>query len=248
MSAVSLLYEPGMRPQASDIRRLAASDFAFSISFDPAVDAGKGAEQPGDEGWLELMSSGLTFDLSGLAPGPGEPCPARGYEFGLPPETSNQNFEALSLRLGPHLMGGKAMLPVVRCLAGLAATMSDLPGTKAVIWHPARSWCAPAHFRNTVRRWIEGGAFPGLGLTALAPLPDGSMQSEGLELFIGQELRIGPDVAQDRAAGAQIGLRLLHWLVENGRLSEPETLTGPGGEILRLEPSRDGQLVEVWKG
>ena len=95
---------------------------------------------------------------------------------------------------------------------------------------------------------IEGGVFPGLGLAALVPTPDGGMHSQGLALFTGQELRLEPDLASDRATGAKIGLRLMHWLVEHGRLEAPERIPGPDGEPLRMEPSSNGRFVRVWRG
>ena len=140
------------------------------------------------------------------------------------------------------------MLPVVRSLAWLAARLADLPGARAVAWHPARNWCEAAHFRDSVLRWIEGGVFPGLGLASLVPAPDGGLQSQGLALFTGQELRLEPELAEDRAAGAKIALRLMHWLVEHGRLDAPERLPGPDGQTLRLEPSENARFVRVWRG
>ena len=140
------------------------------------------------------------------------------------------------------------MLPVVRSLAWLAARLADLPGARAVAWHPARNWCEAAHFRDSVLRWIEGGVFPGLAVASLAPVPDGGMQSQGLALFTGQELRLEPELAEDRAAGAKTALRLMHWLVEHGRLDAPERLPGPDGQTLRLEPSENARFVRVWRG
>ena len=137
------------------------------------------------------------------------------------------------------------MPPVVRCLALLAAILSDLPGAQAVVWHPARSRSSPEYFRRSVMRWIEGGVFPGLGLTALATLPDGGMQSEGLALFVGRELRVLGGTASSPADTAKLTLRLLHWLVENGGLQEALTLTGPSGEALEMRPLTDERLVEV---
>ena len=106
---------------------------------------------------------------------------------------------------------------MVRTQAWLAAALASLPGVEAVAWHPARSCCEPAYFRESVLRWIDGGVFPGLGLTALAISPDGAMHSEGLALFTTQELRIEPELMVEKAAGEKIGVRLLDWLVENGR-------------------------------
>jgi hypothetical protein len=98
-----------------------------------------------------------------------------------------------------------------------------------------------------VLRWIEGGAFPGLGLAALSASPDGGMVSEGLALFTGQEVLLTPSIAENRAAGARTALRVMHWLVENGAIDGRETLTGPGGELLQLEPSANRRVIKVWK-
>jgi len=247
MSAASVLFAPGHRPDAAAIRVLSGTEVGFSISLDPTAQP-DAAGEPGMQGnWLELVATGLTFDLGGLAPGPSAERPAMRHAYGLPASVNDQPFEAIMLRPGPHLAGGRAMLPVVRCLAWLAARLAVLPGAQAVAWHPARCWSSPEAFRAGVLRWIEGGVFPAFNLAALANTADGALQSEGLALFTGQELRIEPDLAEDRAAAAKIALRLLHWLVEYGKVAEPEQLTGPEGEALRVEPSANGRFVRVWQ-
>lgn len=225
---------------------LARGDTDFSVSLDPL---GAGAEEGGDteDRWLELLVSGLTFDLTGLAGGGPAAMPARAHLYGVAPSVAEGPLEAITLMPGPHLAGGGSMLPVVRMLAWLAAQLAKLPGTRAVAWHPARCWSAPHHFRDVVLRWIEGGVFPGFGLAAITPMADGGLQTEGLALFTGQELRIEPDMAADRAAAAKITLRLLHMLVENGWIDVAEQVTGPAGEKLRLEPSANGRFVRVWR-
>jgi hypothetical protein len=139
------------------------------------------------------------------------------------------------------------MLPMVRSLASLGAGLAALPRTRAVVWHAARNWCSPGHFSDAVLRWIDDGVFPALSLAALVTMHDGGMRSEGMALFAGQELRIEPELADDSAANTRLGMRLLHWLYEHGRLSGREVLSGPGGERLRLEPSPNGRFVRVWK-
>ena len=248
MPEASLLFAPGARPGRAALRALSEGDGGFAISLDPlAESAAPTAGASGEETWLELLASGLTFDLVGLAPGDGAQAPPARHAFGLPADFQEQRFEAVTLRPGPHLAGGEAMLPVIRCLAWLAARLATLPGTQAVVWHAARCWSAPQPFRAGVQRWVEGGAFPGLSLAALADSPDGAMQSEGLSLFIGQELRLEPDLLDDRAAGGKLALRLMHWLVESGPLTAPQSLTGPDGQALRIEPSSNGRFVRVWK-
>jgi len=246
-SAASLLFAPGDRPGAEHVRALARLDTAFVISLEPPEE---GVAPPGGAAahavhWLELLANGLTFDLEGLTPGNSQPVPPRGYTYGLPPAFPQGPLEAISLRPGPHIAAGGRMLPVVRGTAWLAARLTALPKVQAVAWHPARTWSGPQYFRDSVTRWVEGGAFPGLGLTALAPTPEGGLQSEGLTLFTGQELRLEPKLIADRAAGARLALRLLHWLVENGRLERQATLTGPSGEALLLAPSANRRFVDA---
>jgi hypothetical protein len=245
-SAVSLLFAAGHRPDTEEIRELSNSHGGFSISFDPGGQAADVAAPPVEhgQGWLELLASGLTFDLVGLAPGRSAEPPPMAHFYGMSADSDLAEYEALSLRPGPHLAGGHAMPPVVRMLASLGAWLTELPNVKAVAWHPARSICAPEYFRDGVLRWIEGGVFPGLGLAALAVSPDGGMHSEGLALFTGQELRIEPELMADKAAGAKIGVRLLDLLVESGRIDERghhEELLAAKGRYAALYQSQFAQ-------
>lgn len=243
-----LLFEPGRRPASQTIQSLAAMRGNFAVSFDPAQQGeGSGDGEEGQGRWLELLANGLTFDLVGLAPGQPTALPPCGHRFGLSDDDSPARLEAVTLRPGPHLAGGARMIPVIRSLAWLAAELADLPGVRVVAWPAGRIWCGPDHFRGAVLRWSEGGVFPGLGLAALAVAADGGMQSEGMALFIGQELRIEPDLVHDRATGAKLGVRLLHWLFEHGPVAEPQIVAGPDGEELRLAPSPNGQFVRVWR-
>lgn len=239
VSAVSVVFAQHARPMAEAVRELAGKSGQFSVSLDPAADS------PAESGWIELLANGLTFDCTGLAPGPAEPLAERRYSFGLPANFDFSGSEAVTIMPGPHLMGGAAMFPVVRCLAWLGALLAELDGAQAVIWHSAHSYNAPAYFRHSVLGWIAGGAFPALGLTALLQGPDGGIASEGLALFTGQEVQLAPELVTDRSAGAKVALRIVHWLVENGRIEAPSLLTGPAGELLLLEPQQDQRIIKV---
>lgn len=140
------------------------------------------------------------------------------------------------------------MMPVIRAMAGLAATLCALPGLAAVAWHPARSCIGPRYFTSIISNWLEGGVFPGLGLVGLAPVADGALQSEGLAFFTDQELRIEPELTADRSAAAKIAVRLIDQLVERGSLRQEEQVVGPDGRPLRIEPSANGRFVRVWGG
>jgi len=218
--------------------------------LDPAAEGGvAGWPSVEDEAhWLELLTNGLTYDLVGLAPGAPADAPPRAHAYSLPPDLEPAVMEALTIRPGPHLAGGHTLAPVVRSMAALGAALAAMEGVEAIAWHPARCWTGPAYFREAVLRWIEGGVFPSLGLTALALNPDGGMHSEGLAVFTGQELRIEPELTKDRAEGAKIGVRLIDYLVETGPVELAQRIAGPDGRPLRLEPSANGRFVRVWRG
>ncbi|WEK47145.1 MAG: hypothetical protein P0Y56_02330 [Candidatus Andeanibacterium colombiense] len=246
---VSLLFEEAVRPDALAIHELAVRSSEFTVSHDPLEDdGGKGGGKDGGNAggnWLELLANGLTFDLKGLAPGSAGPPERHSNLFDLPARFNPFRFSAVTLTPGPHLLDGAAMMPVVRSQMWLTAQLARLPGLRAIGWLPARALSGPGHFRRSIGRWLEGGAFPGIGLTALLTVPDGGMQSEGLAFFTGQELRIEPELTADGPRAARIALRLIHELVERGPVEAPESIIGPAGEALRLDPSPNGRFVRV---
>jgi len=234
-AVLSLIFAKGQRPDANAIAALqgqGADGLAFSISHRPSH----------EQGWLELLARGMTFDCHGLAPGPAASRPLSGTLLGLDRAPAG---EALTLAPGPHLAAGRGLLPVVRVLAGLGAVLAGQEGVTAVCWAPAASCMAPDYFRKVVFDWLDGGAFPALGLTTLKRERNGAMVSQGLELLIGQELRFEPDSTLEPAQIARIAVRMIHQLVEHGPLGEASDFTGPDGESLLAVPVRDGTQLRV---
>ncbi|MGX7895393.1 hypothetical protein [Tsuneonella sp. HG222] len=243
-SAVSLLFREGTRPNVAAVRSLADAGREFSVSFEPDGDA----DAPGaGQGWIELLASGLTFDLAGLQPASSCPVPPRLQSLGIEGRADTP-LEVITLRLGPHLSGGKEMLPVLQALARLGAALSELDGAVGVCWHPASSWSAPKIYCGGVADWVAGGVFPGLILTSLVGSPDGGLQTVGMSTFTGQELRIEPDVAADRTQAAKLAVRLIDYLVIQGRITKADRILGPDSKPLRLEPSANGLFVRIWHG
>jgi hypothetical protein len=233
---LSLHFEARSRPSSGEIDTLAAGGAGFAVTHDAAW-------QANGTRWLELLANGLTFDLSGIAPGKPMECGGFSHFFDLSPGIEVRALEAIGLAAGPHLSGGEAMIPVVRSEMWLAMQLCELPGVAAVGWSPARALSSPAHFRKSVAAWLDGGVFPGLGLAALNPTALGGIESEGLAFFTGQELRLDPALVEDKAEGAKLALRLMHVLVEAGGIDRAEQVTGPNGEVLELEPVGDGSTV-----
>lgn len=200
-----------------------------------------------DQGWLELLASGLTFDLGGLAPAQAATLPPHPYHFGFSEQLALDNCEAISLIPGGHLSGGEALMPVVRTMMGLGAQLAALPGLCAVVWHASGSVMEPGLFIRLIDGWLAGGAFPALGLTALARDPDDGVRSVGLGFFIGQELRIEPFQGEVMPGAARLALRLVHALVENGPVLAPLDMRGEEGQALLVEPSANGRFIRVWR-
>lgn len=231
----------GQRPDLDAIAALAAAPGAlipFAISHIPD----SAHNHDSTHNWLELLAGGLTFDLHGLSPGPAPAYPQPGALLGLAEAPAG---EVLALQPAPHLVDGPGMLPAVRVLAGIGVRLAGLPGVLAMHWRPADCWMTVKYFCGVVSEWLDGGAFPALGLTSLRREPDGAMTSVGLDFFIGQELRFEPDRRLPPAAIAKAAVRLVHSLVESGPLRTRTEYGGLDGIVLVVEPVRQERLLRV---
>ncbi|MDC8753178.1 hypothetical protein OIK40_00820 [Erythrobacter sp. sf7] len=206
----------------------------------------KAASGPPDELWLELLREGLTFDLRGLAPGAACPAPEIAHRLDLAPIAGNVAFESLVIAPGPHLSGGERSMPVLKGMLALARDLTQhFDDLQAVYWEPSRSAIGRRFFESVVTAWLEGGAFPALGLTAFEEAPDGALQTVGLDLWIDQELRIEPPLATDKVAGTRLGVRLINHLVIVGGLDQSERIMAPDGTRLVMQASRNSQFIRV---
>ena len=235
---LSLIFAEGQRPNLTALAALAEASLLrppgsrFTISHRPAP----------DEGWAELLASGLTYDCAGLQPAAPAATLVGGALLGLEQQPVG---EAIALSPGPHLADAMGMLPVVRVLAGLGAQLAGLPGVVAVCWNPARCWMPPAYFCKVVDNWLGDGPFPALGLTSLERDGAGSIISVGLGLLIGQELRFVPDAKLVAADIARIAVRLIHALIETGPLTAQHSFLGPDRETLLVTPNLLGTQLDV---
>lgn len=239
VAALTLLFAAGQRPDAAAVARLAArpaENTTFRISHAPVP----------DEGWLELLAFGLTFDLAGLAPlGPAAPGPTE-HLYGLDRATVGAPLEVIRLVAAPHISAGRTLEPVIRVMVGLGAELARLPGLRAVGWEPARSLCAPAYFIGAIRAWLAGGPFPALGLTALDRAADGSLTSVGLDQFCGAEVRVEPLAGEDPAAFGKLAVRVIDAMATGGPAAVAAMLDA-AGRRLAIEPNRDATLYRVWR-
>lgn len=260
-----LLFSQGARPDRGAIHQFADTHPAVSLTHDPAarpplhiVGEDDGWQSTGaahsaapEDGydWVELLRDGLTFDLVGLAPGRAVPLPNIAHSFDWPADASTNRLEPLRLAAGNHLAGAQSSLPVLRGMLGLARDLVvHFEWVLAVAWPPASSVIGRRFFESSVTAWLDGGAFPALGITAFRETMDGALQSEGLAFLIGQELRIEPALAADRVAATRLGVRLVNQLVLTGPVERSEQIIGPSGQRLQIEPSANRRFIRVRAG
>jgi hypothetical protein len=258
-----LLFKEGTRLTAAQIHAFAAASAKVFVSHDPAdgssplgnppdlATQNKGLRTellPLDKQWVELLRDGLTFDLAGLAPGPAcaEPLPAPRHRFDWHEQTDLAGLEAVMLTTGPHLQGGEASMPVLRTMIALVRDLTlFFEEMVAVVWPPSGSLIGRRFFESTATAWLDGGPFPALGLAAFDLAADGALETSGLSLWVGHELRIDPALAQDKVAGTRLGLRLVNHLVMLGGLHGEERITAPDGTRLIMLPASDGGPIRV---
>jgi hypothetical protein len=256
-----LLFAAGERPTCAALQQFASRQNAVSLSYDasgsaplrriePAPGTGETpVEEVVEQGVLaELLRDGLTFDCTGLAPGRAREFPVVAHRFDLAAIPTAKRYEAVQLVPGQHLRGGERTMPVARGLIALARDiLHHFEHLHAVVWPPSQAAIGRRFFESTATAWLEGGAFPALGLTAFREMLDGALQSVGLDFWIGQELRIEPPLSQDKVAATRLGVRLVNQLVIVGGLEESERIVVPHGSRLVMRPSRNRKFVQVWR-
>ena len=195
---------------------------------------------------MELLREGLTFDIHGLAPG--VPCDFGTLDnrFDIEQSPASMRLEALKIVPGQHLAGAAHTLPVARGMIALARDLvHHFDDLEAIGWGPAQSVIGKRYFESVATAWLDGGAFPALGLTAFRETFDGALQTVGLDFWIGQELRIEPPLSADRIAATRLGVRLVNQLILIGGLEKAEHVLAPDGSQLVMRPSRNGKFVRI---
>jgi hypothetical protein len=243
-ATLSLLFHEGERPGAEAVAAVIAESRASGL---PA----RVSHRPAGEEWVELLASGLTFDLTGLVPGQPSLPPRVDHPFGFGPFGLGEALpagldEAIELVPSGHIVAGAALQPILRTMMGLAANLAIGLPVRAVAWGPARTVMEPRYFTRMVLNWLAGGAFPVLGLTALLRGADGSVASRGLAHFTGQEMQLEAREGESPADTAKLAVRVIDHLVREGRIAAPVRI-GTGADALLLEPSQVGRLVLVWR-
>lgn len=260
---MQLLFATGKRPTRAALHDFTKVFSGVSVSFDPSeapplqlvsadgLDVKQRAvtaEASNDTVWLELLCDGLTFDLLGLAPGDGSAFPEIEHRFDLERSPGAFRYEIMQLEPGQNLKGGESSVPVARSMIGLARDLTQhFENLEAISWPHAKTAMGRRYFESISTAWLEGGAFPALGLTAFREAIDGALQSVGLDFWIGQELRIEQPLAADKVAATRIGVRIINQLILVGGLEDSERIMAPDGTRLVMRPSRNGKFIRVWR-
>lgn len=235
-----LLFSAGSRPTAGEISHLLASP-------ESGIPARIGCRPEPAEGWLEILASGLTFDLRGLSPAPPVRDDAARHAYGFDNMPPGGGLEAVELAASGHIVSGSRLQPVIRTMVNLAADLALRLPVAAVAWQPAQTLMEPRYFSRIAFNWLSGGAFPVLGLTALVPAGDGSITSTGLSHFIGQEMQLEGRDGEPQAESVKLAIRLVDYLIRHGPLTAPQTIELGKGSLL-AEPSKAGKRVCIWRG
>ena len=216
-----------------------------SVSFNPGREGGEFAESNDDQ-WLEVLRDGLTFDLLGLAPGPGVNAPEPRHSFGSSTVSDGDALEAIGIFPGPHLAQGVHTLPVVRTMLSLGAQFANaLEGVRQVIWTPAGCVLEAILFERLVTGWLDGGAFPAPGLIGLELSDDNLLKTDGLAFFLQRELVLERQFSTDKVAASRLASRLIHELVGDGMPDIPQVVEVSGWPSLSLRDDPEQGVIIV---
>jgi len=226
-SGVSLLFGPGERPCVALLGEvLGRLQTTARLGY-----VAQGRDM------AELLASGLSFDVTGLA--------VEGGVGNTPRQDSadGEFLEAMCIAPGASIAAGGTLAPVFRLQIALAAELALCLPVRRVHWHPAGTTIEPAMFSRKALAWLAGGAFPAAELIALHALHDGSIVSQGLAHFAGQELAL-QGTGSDRAASPTLAAAIIDRLVRDGAVRHGTRWT-IAGETLWLDPSQRGNRLWI---
>lgn len=133
----------------------------------------------------------------------------------------------------------------VRALARLVPGLAAIDGCLGLGWVPAKSAMGADYARAVIGQWLDGGAFPALGLTSLSETRDGGFVSRGLSAICGQELAVAADAAVLPADRARIAIRLIDFLVEHGPVTAREVIEIDGFGRFEVSPGAEGKKINL---
>ncbi|QQN74131.1 hypothetical protein [Croceicoccus sp. YJ47] len=124
-----------------------------------------------------------------------------------------------------------------------ALRISDTTGCLAVGWARARTAMGVGYFRSVAQSWLDGGAFPALGLTALHLDENGVMQSVGVRALTGWEVAVAPAPGMSHAQQAKVATRFIDHIIRDGLSEDESGVEIDGMGKFRVQPRRDYNIV-----
>ncbi|MXP25081.1 hypothetical protein GRI39_03345 [Altererythrobacter indicus] len=230
----SVFFTPGKRPSFDAIWRM-CEDSGNTIELRSAT-----------VGRTSLSYAGFQFELNGLSPGRPAFVPRETRNARIGVEFRSGEFESVELSLWVAKNVEFRLANPVRALTHVAAELSELPDARAVQWNRSKNLCQTERFRNAIRKWPKRDALPSEGLISICRMPDGGLQTDGLHLFSGQEVRLEPEVAEAVTESHQIALSIAQRFAREGALAAPMRIKNPFGGHLRIEPSENKRFIRVW--
>lgn len=228
----ALLHEPSNLPALADVLSGPDRGLQYFVSHTP---------EPA-EGWAEVLSNGLTFDVRGLREGHANLAPDVANSVGLAlPDPAESAW--LTVAPGPHLAGAERLLPVIRVASMLLMELAKVGPAKGIAWLPARLIIKTELFERAVRPWLEGGTFPAPAFVAMHREADGALRTEGLNFLIGQEFLLSPGASGDVRQLPFVALRLVDWLVAHGPVIESAKAVLAGTGAVSLEAEGGGRIL-----
>ncbi len=244
-----LLFPRGKRPGSDVLRGAIAQADRISLSLDHADSDGVADDGP----WFELGTTAVTMELRGFGVAKSsDAIKAKALSASIDEAAEAAGFgqlEALMLHVSPHLESGAMATPVLRALCSAGARIgAHLENLAAFAWPDSGVLVAPAQFSQMMDDWSTASQPPAAFFVGFRDEIDQGMVSRGLSRFTQQELRLEPELVDNRSDAIRLGQRVAAQLIPMGRMSEAQEFTLPDTRILRLEPSANGRFVRAFLG
>lgn len=133
---------------------------------------------------------------------------------------------------------------ILHAQAALALTLSNAQAM-AVHWGGASVLMGAGYFRRMAAIWLEGGAFPALGLAALVRQDNGVVRSVGLDLLVGQDVAVLPSDNMAPPDQARLAMRMMDFLVREGPVQADQTVEVDGFGAINVQIDANKGLLNL---
>lgn len=193
----------------------------------------------GDEGLL-LCIADETIPGEG-----GSPSAIPQHRFQIDDDAINGCF-AVAIAASPAYGSDCDPVELLRRQCALALELLD-EDTMGVFWSASDSLMGADYFRPMVSIWLDGGAFPALGLTTLARDEAGSLKSTGLDLLIGQEVAVLPSADMDVRDQARLAVRVIDFLIREGPIQQDQAIDVAGFGPINFQIDANKGRVNLYR-